>query len=305
MVHANPPNKLQDQHLDDLKQIHGIGPVMEERLHGAGIFTFAQIADMSAGKLARIFNHIPGMTAERIIEKGWIKQAKELAEEQSHHDAIKPADDGQYSAVFSVDLLFDNQNHVRRTHVIHAQSREETNWAGWDQDKLVNFIIKKAGIKPALLQSETHIIFPEPTEVNLEPEKKSVAFEFLGDLQLPEFEIRPESGQSERWNMDAGIPMIAEMELDLSRTKIPTGIPIRYEAYIYAKSLSTGTLQVIGKGQGILRSSNTIPLQVNCLALGQGTYRLDAFITISPDNASMAPRASLMAVTEGRIFSVS
>lgn len=62
---------------DDLKRIKGIGPQNERKLHGLGVYHFAQIAAWSAenAKWAGSFMAFPG----RIEREDWIAQAKILA----------------------------------------------------------------------------------------------------------------------------------------------------------------------------------------------------------------------------------
>lgn len=61
---------------DDLKRIKGIGEISEAKLNGAGIFTYAEIAESSADQLAEIV----GKERARLINTEiWIAQARELA----------------------------------------------------------------------------------------------------------------------------------------------------------------------------------------------------------------------------------
>ena len=74
-----PPLKFLDApngDADDLKKILGIGPVLEEKLHGMGIYHFSQIAEFTDTDIQNINTHLnfPG----RIERDEWIPQAKEL-----------------------------------------------------------------------------------------------------------------------------------------------------------------------------------------------------------------------------------
>jgi len=62
---------------DDLKRISGIGPFIEKKLNGIGIYTFEQISKFSSKDIDDVTNLIeffPG----RIKRDGWTKQAKDL-----------------------------------------------------------------------------------------------------------------------------------------------------------------------------------------------------------------------------------
>lgn len=56
---------------DDLKQLKGVGPKLEEKLNAAGVFHLQQIADFSQDDLDKV-NELVSFKAE------WVEQAKEL-----------------------------------------------------------------------------------------------------------------------------------------------------------------------------------------------------------------------------------
>lgn len=62
---------------DDLKQISGVGPVLEGKLHDLGITKFSQIAGFSKDDIERVDDRLN--FKGRIERDDWIKQAKELA----------------------------------------------------------------------------------------------------------------------------------------------------------------------------------------------------------------------------------
>ena len=62
---------------DDLKQLSGVGPALEKKLHAAGVTTFAQIADWTADDVAAMDEKLS--FKGRIEREGWIEQAKVLA----------------------------------------------------------------------------------------------------------------------------------------------------------------------------------------------------------------------------------
>lgn len=65
-----------DIHRDDLTVISGIGRATEAKLYGAGIFTFAQLADMSDTKLRKLLQQI-GINPKHANH--WQEQARGLA----------------------------------------------------------------------------------------------------------------------------------------------------------------------------------------------------------------------------------
>lgn len=62
---------------DDLKQIKGLGPKLEEALNGAGIYHFDQIAAWSADEVAWVDENIDGVRG-RASRDDWVEQARAL-----------------------------------------------------------------------------------------------------------------------------------------------------------------------------------------------------------------------------------
>lgn len=62
---------------DDLKQLSGVGPALEKKLHEAGVTTFAQIAAWTEADVAAMDEKLS--FKGRIEREGWIAQAAELA----------------------------------------------------------------------------------------------------------------------------------------------------------------------------------------------------------------------------------
>lgn len=66
-----------DSRADDLKQIRGIGPVLEQTLNRLGIYFFAQLAALGTEEVAWVAHHLntfPG----RISRDRWVEQAAQL-----------------------------------------------------------------------------------------------------------------------------------------------------------------------------------------------------------------------------------
>lgn len=64
---------------DDLKKLKGVGPKLEEKLHAAGVTTFAQIAAWSADEIADMDDKLS--FKGRIERDGWVDQAKEFSQD--------------------------------------------------------------------------------------------------------------------------------------------------------------------------------------------------------------------------------
>lgn len=80
---TKPQKRLTLTPPDDLKQIRGIGIVMEKKLHDLGTTTIGQIASWTPGTVARMDAMLD--LQGRISRENWIEQAKILAAGHSTH----------------------------------------------------------------------------------------------------------------------------------------------------------------------------------------------------------------------------
>jgi large subunit ribosomal protein L21 len=63
--------------VDDLKQLSGVGPALEKKLHAEGITSFAQVAAWTDADVEEFGEKLS--FKGRIEREGWIEQAKELS----------------------------------------------------------------------------------------------------------------------------------------------------------------------------------------------------------------------------------
>lgn len=63
---------------DDLKDIVGVGPFLERKLHAIGIYTFRQIASFNQDDIEQV-NDIIEFFPGRIERDNWVGQAREFA----------------------------------------------------------------------------------------------------------------------------------------------------------------------------------------------------------------------------------
>lgn len=63
---------------DDLLQLKGVGPKLNELLHSLGVHRFDQIANWTAGDVAKVDEHL-GSFSGRIDRESWVEQAGLLA----------------------------------------------------------------------------------------------------------------------------------------------------------------------------------------------------------------------------------
>lgn len=74
LVYTSKPDQV-----DDLKEISGVGPVLEEKLHANGIYTYEQISQWKKAQIEE-FGELLSFK-DRIERDDWVSQAKKLAKE--------------------------------------------------------------------------------------------------------------------------------------------------------------------------------------------------------------------------------
>ena len=77
-IAAPPASPLASLPPDDLKEIVGIGPILEHTLQSLGLKTFAQIASITPEDVAMLIVKVDSSIAERVLRERWVEQARDL-----------------------------------------------------------------------------------------------------------------------------------------------------------------------------------------------------------------------------------
>lgn len=274
---------------DDFKLIKGIGLSIERHLHNAGILTFAQLAALSPDEAAAL---VIGFSAKRIAKQNWTGQARKLASKRA---SAKPHRDAaalwgrQHYETFTVELLLDENNDVRRTRVAHIQSGDEDTWAGWQDARLVSLFVQRAALR-----------LP-PAE---RPPPSAATAGLVGVLRLRKLEIVPPDAAVPCNTLRYGQPFDVSLTLDLTEVVAPGDVPLAYTATIYAKKLGGGSRQIVGEVLGFITLADKVTVNVEGMALPQGVYRLEAFVSLTSPGMESVPRRGLLAMLKGNLLQV-
>jgi hypothetical protein len=307
---------------DDLKLINGIGPAVEKRLNGVGIFTFAQLAVLSSADIAAAVADLSGLSAERIIKQDWIGQAHKLAAVSASSDAQRattlpiesekgasPSMEQHQLATFTVEFLLDEHNNVRSTHTLHVQSRREHTWTGWQKTQLVDFLSMCAGLniqsdEVDLLNTEEPVHIPAIVTES-EPLIPSVAKPSLtGTLHVPEMEMLGGEVAGPRRTLAHDEPFDVRLTLDLSELLVPGNAPLHYKTSIYGKGRGRPGL-VIGEAQGTIMPRDRVAITVGGNTLPEvGIYQLTATVILGLPTMKLVARPGTTAIVSGGLLEV-
>lgn len=269
---------------DDFKLITGIGPAIERRLHEAGIVTYNQLAGLKDEAIAEQLQGLAGMSPERIREQEWIRQARELAGLDSLVEETPNATEanGQHYATFTVELLLEKTNEVRRTRVVHVQDRDTETWAGWDATRLLQFMEEQAGFPPA------PALTPSAKSETDGPRETERGTALTGVVQVREVELLRDDVPVSSHLVSRDQPFDVRLVLDMETAQIPTNAALRYSAQLYAKGLRDGRRHILGQANGETPAAESLVIQVPARAsqMTGGAYRLEADIALRAPSGS-------------------
>jgi hypothetical protein len=300
---------------DDLKQIQGIGPGIESRLHKAGVLTYTQLSDLTPEvihkKVGRLIGISDNLALERISD--WIRQARDLAAESEPDNLeseMTTPNERMHYASFKIRLLLDAGDNIRRTQVEHVQSQLKDAWAGWEEVRLEEFISKSTGLSlpikgeretPETKPAEIVELMPAlPARLEAETQVASIS----GNLRLGKMAVKTAEREDESKVILSDQPFRICLTLNLADLKAPRNVLFGYSALVLAKKIGGGARQVVGSSEGTLLLADNVSVEVKNIQLSNGFYRIEAFVELKPSLKTAKPIAGLKAMTETSLFQV-
>jgi hypothetical protein len=234
--------KVELPETDDLTQIKGIGHAVEHRLHGDGIYTFAQLAAFLPADIAAKLTGLSGMTAQRISREEWIGQARRLA---------------------ASSKLTEPQEYMESAPAPSVISERELTVAIPEEPTAVT----------------TELAAPADAKVaQIAPPFRAVT----GTPRLHPIETISTDAHIPQNCFPYDQPFNLHLTLDLSDVRTPGNTQFSYRVSIYSKSLEGHPRRVVGEISGILTSNEKITVVIEGIVLPKGTYRLKAFVILYP-----------------------
>jgi hypothetical protein len=321
MARAHSPMIKATARVHDLQRIKGIGPVTARHLQAAGISSCAQLARLSPGEVVAV---APELSAERIKQEAWFKQARALT---SKHGSRKRRKDKlnrgrrQHYATFTVELLLNQNNTVRRTEVVYVQGQAAQQWAGWEEQGLIGFFRQQAGLKestpkrgfipesgapPERDPASGVVPASSPTSLGTVAESLPRTEPRLsGCLRVGELLAIPIGSCVPRVIMHPGQSFCVIVVLDLSEVLNLANVPIDYAVVLWAKKLGNKSREIVGQVQGSALRQDKISCNVEVSLTVPGAYRLEAIaIVTGPLSGSQSHRSSLTALQSSSVLQI-
>ena len=125
--------------LASFRELKGIGPATEARLHETGIYSWDALATAAAA-LAAVRGD--GDTLRDVLEA----VAERRAEDRSATDGLKGNSERLELFVLRLAVAADGQ--PRRSQLTHVRTMAEQSWAGWAPAEIASFIEGRSGVRP-------------------------------------------------------------------------------------------------------------------------------------------------------------
>ncbi len=310
-THCTVPNSSGDaQSGDDLTQIKGIGPVLDVRLKTAGILNFSQLANLQPNTIADL---VDGLSAKRIAREKWIGQARKLVPRAISADtqackAITRTQ--QHYATFTVELLLEEDNCVRRTRVRQIQTEVEETWADWNDARLIQFFVQRAGLRVArpepapLPESTSPLTSAYHTQTTAALSNQEIKTGLSGVLRVCDLAILLPDSDVPRNCVHTNEGFNVRLVLDLTEVPKVTNIHLDYTVTICAKNFKDMSRQIVGEGRGTFMPADTASCSTKVEITSPGIYRLEALVVLSEHGKESLPQHKLMAMRTSGLLQV-
>lgn len=263
----HPIRKVVPPEKDDLQIINGIGPAVEHRLHGVGIFTFAQLAALSPADIAASVADITGLTAERILRQNWIGQARHLAGVSGSSEAHEESTPVTSAVSAASEAIIDEETAITKDIEDLSANNQEP--------------IENASVAPS------------------QPSRG-----LTGTLFIRAMEIVGSSSFGSRRLLQFDEPFDIRLTLDLSGLVVPEDTPLQYKVSIYGKNRISRSGQFARESEGICIPADTVAIELENNTLPEGTYQLAASVIVALPDMQLTPKPGSMALIDGGLVQV-
>lgn len=303
---AATSRSVEPSETDNLKLINGIGPAVEHRLHGIGIYTFAQLAALSPADIAAAIAGLSGLTAKRIAKQDWIGQASRLAAsskstEKQEAEETEPAhpveQEPELTATIAQEAEFPPPAIAEP--VLAIATPEETT----DTDAPVE---EAESVPPVLLEPEIAtqaVTSPGAKDALITPSVVAMRGP-IGVLRILKMEMIQAEAQALQNILRHDQPYTVCLTLDLTDVVMSADIQFNYKAYILCKSLEGNPPYVAGEATGTITYTDSITINVKGTALPRGSILLQALVTLWQVRTETTQQTYLQAWSDGNLLLV-
>lgn len=261
--------------LASFRELKGVGPATEARLHEAGVFTWEALSQVAAA-----LGSVRGATGESLHD---------LSGRIAEHAAVAGASgprppNADRNEAFIVRIVVADGGEPIRSTMIHVRTQTERSSTGWSGDELLRFIEEHAGMPvgaaPAAADERAAEQAPADqaaTAPRRRPSRVHVAV------------------------LDAGKAIggaSRDIELDLATDKVGDVPELEYQATLsgrpFGEAGRPSTWTTLARQAGRVAVSDRLPLRFAAVALPPGIQRLRVEVALRlPEPTEDAPKLAI------------
>jgi hypothetical protein len=172
---------------------------------------------------------------------------------------------------FVVEIFLDDDHQVTSTQVLHVKRNEGETWAGWDERRLIGFLVRHAGIA-----------HDEPvSKITAEATHATKAREPEVEVAVKGLAVLPQGAHEPATLLNSGESFDVKMAVSV-RGRVP-GQGLSYTAGAYARRAKNRTKIELGETIGRLRANqDAIVIAAPHKDLQAGSYTVSAYLLLSP-----------------------
>lgn len=268
--------------LATFRELKGIGPATEARLHEAGVLSWAALADVLA-----VINQVQGRGSGSATVRELAGLAAARAAEVGGGDVPHlPA--AERSEAFVVRISLDDAaGQPGRSSATHVRTQTERQWARWHPDELLAFVEDLAGLAPVIAKAGPTAAV-SAADLAPAPSRRR-ARDAAGQSE-------PEQQPEQVVLLDAGL-MIGghqqDVELAIADTR-SVGTDFSYRATLAAHPIGTSGWAELARQDGQVCPPEELPLRFGRIELAPGLHRLQVQLAIrTPEQLRRAPKLVL------------
>ena len=205
----------------------------------------------------------------------------------------------QHYATFSLELLLNDDNTVRRTKATHVQSGVGLTWADWEPVAVIRFVEVNGQLQQALSEGGTGM---GPASADSTVRRSDLAIKDSA-VKLAILGIRLEDEPGFCQVLQHARPYSIQLELEWGDDKRAHGAKLKYDAIFQAKLLGSDKKMHVGESAGVAVTGEHALIDVQGNSLPPGIYRLSAAVTLR-DETARGRASEMVLMQDGGLLNV-
>jgi predicted flap endonuclease-1-like 5' DNA nuclease len=267
--------------LASFRELKGVGPATEARLHEAGVFTWEALSQVAAA-----LGSVRGATGESLHD---------LSGRIAEHAAVAGAGgprppNADRNEAFIVRIVVADGGEPIRSTMIHVRTQTERSSTGWSGDELLRFIEEHAGmpVGAAPAAADERAAEQAPADRAASADQAATA-------------PRRRPSRVHVAVLDAGKAIggaSRDIELDLATDKVGDVPELEYQATLSGRPFGgaggPSTWTTLARQAGRVAVSDRLPLRFTAVALPPGIQRLRVEVALRlPELTEDAPKLAI------------